>query len=120
VAFITNEGLYKPTVMFFGLTNSPATFQTMMNMIFCDLIDEGNVTIYMGDIAIHTGPRLGESHEEHLKQHRELVQRVLEWLKTNDLHLNLEKCVFEQEYLDFLGVCVLLLYSTKDRAQTKS
>ncbi len=55
-AFITNEGLYEPTVMFFGLTNSPATFQTMMNTIFRDLIDEGSITIYMDDIAIHTGP----------------------------------------------------------------
>jgi len=34
VAFITNEGLYEPMVMFFGLTNSPATFQMMMNTIF--------------------------------------------------------------------------------------
>ena len=34
VAFITNKGLFEPTVMFFGLTNSPATFQTMMNTIF--------------------------------------------------------------------------------------
>src|SRR5712671_3101166 len=37
-AFITNEGLYEPTVMFFGLTNSPATFQAMMNTIFKDKI----------------------------------------------------------------------------------
>ena len=68
-AFITNEGLYEPTVMFFGLTNSPATFQTMMNTIFHDLIDEGSVTIYMDDIAIHTGPCLGESNEEHHCHH---------------------------------------------------
>ncbi len=73
-AFITNEGLYKPTVMFFRLTNSPATFQTMMNTIFRDLIDEGSVTIYMDDIAIHTGVRPGESDEDHLKHHRELVR----------------------------------------------
>ena len=32
-AFRTNRGLYKPLVMFFGLTNSPATFQNMMNDI---------------------------------------------------------------------------------------
>jgi len=37
-AFITNKGLYKPMVMFFGLTNSPATFQAMMNTIFEDEI----------------------------------------------------------------------------------
>ncbi len=42
--------------MFFGLTNSSVTFQTMMNTIFWDLIDEGSVTIYMDDIAIHMGP----------------------------------------------------------------
>ena len=42
--------------MFFGLTNSPATFQTMINSIFQDLIDKGSVTIYMDNIAIHTGP----------------------------------------------------------------
>ncbi len=51
-AFRTNRGLYKPTVMFFGLTNSPATFQWMMNNIFCDLIGEGKVTIYLDDILI--------------------------------------------------------------------
>ncbi len=78
MAFITNEGLYEPTVMFFGLTNSPATFQTMMNTIFRDLIDEGSVMIYMDNIAIHTGTRPGESDEDHLKCHRKLVQRVLE------------------------------------------
>ncbi len=53
--------------MFFRLTNSPATFQTMMNTIFCNLIDEGNIIIYMDDIAIHTSPRPGESDKEHLK-----------------------------------------------------
>ncbi len=105
-AFITNEGLYEPTVMFFGLTNSPATFQTMMNTIFRDLIDEGNVTIYMDDIAIHTGPRPGESEHDHTLHHRTLVRRVLERLRTHDLHLNPEKCVFEQDHLDFLGVRV--------------
>ncbi len=54
-------------VMFFRLTNSPATFQTMINTIFQDLINEGNVTIYMDNIAIHMGPRPVESDEEHLK-----------------------------------------------------
>ncbi len=106
VAFITNEGLYEPTVMFFGLTNSPTTFQTMMNTIFRDLIDEGSVMIYMDDIAIHTRTRLGESEEDHLGHHQKLVRRVLERLKTNDLHLNPEKCVFEQDHLNFLGVHV--------------
>ncbi len=40
--------------MFFGLTNSPTTFQWMMNDIFRDLIAEGKVTIYLNDILIFT------------------------------------------------------------------
>src|SRR3990170_2117985 len=49
-AFRTNRGLYEPLVMFFGLTNSPATFQNMMNDIFKDLVAEGCVLIYLDDI----------------------------------------------------------------------
>ena len=105
-AFIMNKGLFEPTVMFFGLTNSPATFQTMMNTIFWDLINEGSMTIYMDDIAIHTGPKQGEMEKEHLACHHALVRWVLERLRQNDLHLNPEKCIFEQDHLDFLGVRV--------------
>jgi hypothetical protein len=53
-AFHTNRGLFKPLVMYFGLTNSPATFQTMMNEIFQDLITEGVVSVYLDDILIFT------------------------------------------------------------------
>jgi hypothetical protein len=102
--FITNEGLFEPTVMFFGLTNSPATFQTMINTIFRDLIDGGSVTIYMDDIAIHTRRKEGETESDHLARHRDLVRQVLDRLRKNDLHLNPEKCTFEQDHLDFLGV----------------
>ena len=51
-AFWTNRGLYKPLMMFSGLTNSPATFQTMMNRIFEDLISEGVVVVYLDNILI--------------------------------------------------------------------
>ena len=53
-AFITNRGLFEPLVMFFGLTNSPAMFQAMMNDIFWDLISASHVIIYMNDILIFT------------------------------------------------------------------
>ena len=52
-AFITNRGLFEPTVMFFGLMNSPATFQAMMDDYFKDLINKGGIVIYMDDILIH-------------------------------------------------------------------
>jgi len=48
--FRTNRGLFELLVMFFGLTNSPATFQTMMNDIFTDMISEGVVVVYLDDI----------------------------------------------------------------------
>ena len=46
-AFSTNRGMFEPLVMFFGLTNSPATFQAMMDNIFRDLIDKGHVAVYL-------------------------------------------------------------------------
>ena len=51
-AFKTNKGLFEPMVMFFGLCNSPATFQAMMNDIFADMIREGWLHIYMDDMLI--------------------------------------------------------------------
>ena len=51
-AFKTNRGLFKPTVMFFGMCNSPATFQSMMDTTFKDLINEGIIIIYMDDLFL--------------------------------------------------------------------
>jgi hypothetical protein len=53
-AFKTNKGLFEPTIMFFGLCNSPATFQAMMNDIFRDMLNEGWLIIYMDDILIYS------------------------------------------------------------------
>ena len=49
-AFKTNKGLFEPTVMFFGLCNSSATFQVMMNDYFRNYLDEGWVVIYIDEI----------------------------------------------------------------------
>jgi hypothetical protein len=96
-AFRTNRGLFEPLVMFFGLTNSPATFQTMMNDLFKDLIDEGVVVIYMDDILIFT---------EDLVKHREVVNRVLAILEENKLYLKAEKCDFEKTKVEYLGLII--------------
>src|ERR1700761_3038769 len=95
-AFITNEGLFEPRVMFFGLTNSPATFQTMMNAIFAQELREGWVTIYMDDILIHTA--------DDLPLHRKGVHQILDKLQHHDLYLKPEKCLFEKHEMEFLGV----------------
>jgi hypothetical protein len=94
-AFRTNRGSYEPLVMFFGLCNSPATFQTMMNDIFKELIDEGVVVVYMDDILIFTKTR---------EEHQKVVSRVLQILKDNNLYLKPEKCIFEVQKVEFLGL----------------
>jgi hypothetical protein len=105
-AFLTHEGLFEPTVMFFGLTNSPATFQAMMNTIFRKEVAEGWLSVYMDDIAIHTKPLPHETPEEHVLRHRRLVHIVLDRLAANDLYLKPEKCQFEQQEIAYLGVRV--------------
>ena len=77
-AFWMNCGLFEPLVMFFGLTNSPATFQTMMNDIFRELVAEGVVVVYLDDILIFT---------KTLEEHREVTHRVMELLRHHKLYL---------------------------------
>jgi Reverse transcriptase (RNA-dependent DNA polymerase) len=91
--FRTNRGLFEPLVMFFGLTNSPATFQTMMNDIFRDLIMEGAVCVYLDDILIFS---------KSLVDHQTVVCHVLQCLCEHQLYLKPEKCEFEH-----LGLVVL-------------
>ena len=96
-AFRTNRSLYEPLVMFFGLTNSPATFQTMMDGIFEDLISEGVVVVYLDDILIFT---------KTLEEHRKVVRKVLEILREHGLSLKPEKCEFEKTSIEYLGVII--------------
>jgi hypothetical protein len=74
--FLTPEGLFEPTVMFFGLTNSLATFQMMMNTIFWTEVAQGWLSVYMDDIAIHTKPKPQETEEQHCTRHRQLTHRI--------------------------------------------
>ena len=96
VAFITNQGLFEPTVMFFRLTNSPATFQMMMNAIFAPEIAEGWLIVYMDDILIAT--------QDDPKFHEEYVHQILEKLCLHNLYLKPEKCTFEKWWMELLGV----------------
>lgn len=96
-AFRTNRGLFEPLVMFFGLTNSPATFQTMMNDLFRDLISQGKVVVYLDDILIFS---------KTLEEHRQIVRQVLEILRKHKLYLKPEKCEFETTRIEYLGMII--------------
>ena len=82
--------------MFFGLTSSPATFQTMMNAIFTEEIAEGWLIVYMDDILVAT--------KDDSEFHEKCVHQMLEKLKKHDLYLEPEKCIFNQKRIEFLGV----------------
>jgi len=47
-----NEDLFEPQVMYFGLCNSPGTFQRMMNSIFRELLHKGVLANYIDDFII--------------------------------------------------------------------
>jgi len=53
-AFMTPEGSFEPTVMFFGLTNSLVAFQAMMNKLLRDLINTDKVAAFIDDVIVGT------------------------------------------------------------------
>jgi len=83
MAFTMHIGAYKPTVMYFGLTNSSTTFQTIMNDLFCDIINQGNTVTFIDNIIVTMDTEKG---------HNELVEEVLNRLEENDLFVKPEKC----------------------------
>ena len=96
-AFTTHIGSFEPTVMFFGMTNLPATFQAMMNEILRDLINEGKVAAFVDNVLVGT---------ETVEEHDEIVEEILRRLEENDLYIKLEKCVWKVRKIGFLGVVI--------------
>lgn len=92
-AFRTRYGSYQFRVLPFGLTNAPATFQSLMNSIFADCLDDF-VVILLDDIFIYS-----KSKEEHAKH----IRIVLERLRQHKLFAKLSKCEFFKQILAFLG-----------------
>jgi len=96
-AFTMHIGSFKPTVMFFGMTNSPATFQAIMNEILRDLINEGKVAAFVDDVLVGTETKEG---------HDEIVEEILRRLEENNLYIKLEKYVWKVRKIGFLGVVI--------------
>ena len=95
--FTTPEGAFKPTVMFFGLTNSLATFQAMMNELLRDLINIGKVAAFIDDVIV------GIEDEE---GHDELVAKIIKRLEENDLYVKPEKYKWKMQEVRLLGVII--------------
>ena len=97
VVFTTPEGSFEPTVMFFGLTNLPATFQVMINELLQNLINTEKVAAFIDNVII------GMETEE---GHNELVAEVIRRMEENDLYIKSEKCKWKVRKVEFLGVVI--------------
>ena len=97
MAFKTNKGLFEPTVMFFGMCNSLATFQSMMDNIFITMIEGKLVIVYMNNILIFARTK------EELTQ---ITKMVLEKLRENNLFLKAKKCKFYKTKIEYLGMII--------------
>jgi len=97
VAFTTPEGSFEPMVMFFGLTNSPATFQAMMNELLRDLVNTGKIVAFINNVIV--GMETEEGHDE-------IVAEVIRRLEENDLYVKPEKCKWKVREVEFLGVII--------------
>jgi len=82
--FTTHISSFEPTVMFFGMTNSLATFQAIMNEILRDLINEGKVAAFVDNVLVGT---------ETKDSHNEIVKEILKRLEESDLYIKSKKCV---------------------------
>ena len=82
--FTIHVGFFKPTVMLFGITNSPATFQVIMNEILRDLINKGKVIAFVDNVLVGT---------EMKEEYNEIVKEILKRLEENNLYIKPEKCV---------------------------
>ena len=70
--------------MFFGITNSPATFQVIINEILRDLVNKGKIAVFVDNMLVETKTEEG---------HNEIMEEVLRRLEENDLYMKPEKCM---------------------------
>jgi hypothetical protein len=110
-AFICHRGSFEPGVMYFGLCNSPATFQTMINEIFSDMVDI--MVIYIDDLMIYT-------KTNNIQEHERLVKKVLKHLEEHNLFTKPEKGTFGVKEVELLGMIVSREGITMDDSKIKA
>jgi Reverse transcriptase (RNA-dependent DNA polymerase)/RNase H-like domain found in reverse transcriptase len=95
--FKTNWALYKPTVTFFGMCNSPATFQAMMDEIFKKEIKEDLIIVYMDDIL---------AFSKTIDGLKKIKWIILEKAREYNLYFKAKKRKFRKPKIEYLGLVV--------------
>jgi len=93
----TPEGSFEPTVMFFGLTNLPATFQAIINKLLRDLINTEKVATFIDNVIVETEMEEG---------YNKIVAEVIKRLEENDLYVKPEKYKWKIREVGFLRVVI--------------
>jgi len=95
--FMTLEWLFEPMVMFFGLMNSPATFQAIMNKLLRDMINTVKVAAFIDDMIV--GMETEEGYDD-------IVVEVIKRLEENDIYVKPKKYKWKVREVGFLGVVI--------------
>ena len=126
---MTLEESFEPVVMFFRLTNSLTTFQTIISEILQDLINNGEVASFIDNIIVEmkkenrrseiwfhskfTRPTSMEVQKalppikgDSLEGHDKVVEEVVKILAENDLYLKQKKYKWKIRKVGFLGVVI--------------
>jgi Reverse transcriptase (RNA-dependent DNA polymerase) len=95
--YIRLWGLYEPTVMFFGMCNSPTTFQAMMDKIFKKEIEENLTIVYMDDIL---------AFSKTINGLKKIEWTILKKAWEYNLYSKAKKCKFRKPKIKYLGLVV--------------
>jgi len=95
--FSTSESAYKLTVIFFRLTNSPTTFQTIINNLLKNLIETGDVAAFIDDVIVEM---------EIKEEYNDIVEEVLRRMAENDLFVKSEIYILKIREIGFLGLVI--------------
>ena len=90
-------GVYKSIVMFFGLTNSLVTFQAIINDILRDLIDTGDMAVFMDNALVGT---------KNKRRYNKIIEKVLKRIKANNLYMKPKKYMWKVKEIVFLGLVI--------------
>ena len=92
-----SKSTFEPIVMFFGLTNSLVTFQAIINDLLRDIIEAGDIVVFIDNVMVGTETEEG---------HDDIVKEVLRRIVKNNLFVKLEKYIWKVKEVRFLEVVI--------------